>query len=349
VERKPSFPCRDTKRPEKALNLPFGGKKSRQEIKVKVETGRTVFFTRKKGLAVWGTTALSLALPAFPFPPKIEIPPAQVWRLTGRISFKFEAVTNLPSQSNPRKRKLETPQAIDHYPGLTAATRRIYACLVEHARGKGRCWPSRRRIAEQAGCCLRSVSNATRKLESLGLLRRVSVYDSHRQIPNTYYLLDLQPLEEILSPAKKTPKHYIPGKPVEKLSAPLFCKGEGSHPLSTQGTTPIPPSRGMETATRRPRIIPDGPRIAQDRQTPRRTHRQPRIDPGPKTPQEAAIWSRCLDEPVGYSDLPGNRRRLRQILDKGGVELLRRLLDLSLRPWVKEPGAYLQVLVRNVF
>jgi len=234
--------------------------------------------------------------------------------------------------------------AIDFLPGLSPTTRRIWQVLSDHAKGRGRCWPSRKRIAAMAGCCLRSVSNATRKLESLGLLRRVSVYDSHRQTPNTYYLLDLSPIESILSPVppKPTPRQYVPGEP--KLSTPLFCKGRTLPILNPKGDTPHTPRQDVE----RPSSLPqDGPRIAQDKRSPRQTGKA--IDPQPHSREEAAAWSRALDEPVGFSDWPANRKKLRQILDIGGVALLQRLLDLALQPWIKSPGAYLQVLVRNVF
>jgi len=66
----PRFLAVTQKWPGRGLNLLFQGKKCRQEIKVKEETGRTVFFTRKKRLAGNGATALSLGLPAFPLTPK---------------------------------------------------------------------------------------------------------------------------------------------------------------------------------------------------------------------------------------------------------------------------------------
>jgi len=292
----------------------------------------------KKGLAGNGATALSLGLPAFP---KNRNPLAQVWRLDQRISFRLAVEKDNPSP--PSKQARSKHPAIEAHPGLSPSARNVYSAILSHCRpGRLYAWPSLATLAQNAQCSIRTVSRALDALEGHGLLTRMPVFRHGRRQGTVYRLKDLRPLIPHLFPAQ-TPKHYIPGKPVEKLSTPRMStkplplpKGnpvvENPIPLSWPG-----PTNSVKLPTRRPT---DGPQTAQERRSPRQTGKQPCQ---PKTPQEAAIWCEALDR--GYSDLPGNRRRLRQILDKGGVELLRRLLDLSLRPWVKEPGAYLQRLV----
>lgn len=218
--------------------------------------------------------------------------------------------------------------AIELHPGLTRSARRVYACLVDHARDKGRCWPSRRRIAEQADCCLRTVDRSLDLLESLGLIRRLRIIQNHRQTSNVYILADLEPIERILTP-RQAPRSYVPG---EKLST-----SQNVTPGSTTQPNPTPryphtPRNGVETAPRRASL-------PQERRSTRPTPRNPR----PQTQAEAAVW--CLAEDKGFSDRPANRRRLQLVVDRYGLETLRRLVELACEVRVHNPGGYLQALL----
>ena len=221
--------------------------------------------------------------------------------------------------------------AIELHPGLTPATRRVYACLASHARDKGRCWPSRRRVALQAGCCLRTVDRALAQLVSLGLVRRLRIIQNHRQTSNIYILTDLEPIERILTPApRQAPRQYVPGTP--KLSTAQNVS-PGSTPLLNPPQVPphTPPTR-RETSPRRASL-------PQDRRSTRQSDRNPR----PQTQAEAALW--CMATDKGYTDRPGNRRRLRLVADRYGLDCLRRLVALACQVRVHEPGAYLQALL----
>ncbi len=80
-------------------------------------------------------------------------------------------------------------------------TKAVLINLADRADMDGKCWPSRRRIAEDTEMCLRSVDTHIKKLKEMGVLVVRPNYDhrrSGRQTVNTYVLqmdrlLELQP------------------------------------------------------------------------------------------------------------------------------------------------------------
>jgi hypothetical protein len=101
-------------------------------------------------------------------------------------------------------------------------------------------------------------------------------------------------------------------------------------PLKHEAATD--PGQGQEKPNKRP-IMPHRAR----------SPRLPRTDTRPRTQAESAILCEIYDR--GYSETGPNARRLRQVLDLGGVPLLRRLLDMAMAPRVCNVGGYLQWLV----
>lgn len=66
-----------------------------------------------------------------------------------------------------------------------------YLCRCKNAKDGNTCFPSYRTIA--AACCIskRSVSNALRQLEALGLVKRQNRFQNKRQTSNLYFLPEL--------------------------------------------------------------------------------------------------------------------------------------------------------------
>jgi len=244
------------------------------------------------------------------------------------------------SLTEPQKQvgALAPPRPIDTFPGLTAATRRVYGALVEHCRDKAYCFPRRKTLAKAADVSLSSVARALDVLEGHGLIARLAVYDHGQRRSSVYRLKDLSEIDGILNPPadRETPRQYVPGQPQEKKVIHKTFETVAQVPINpTQSTPSFSPGKGMERPS-------PGHSLPQERRSPRQTHRQPCQ---PKSPAEAAIWCKILDAPICYSDWPGNRKRLRRLVDLDGVEGLRRLVDLALQPRIANPGGYLQTLL----
>ena len=66
------------------------------------------------------------------------------------------------------------PVGVAHHPDLSDRAVHVYAVLARHADDGGRCWPSRERLAVQAGCSVRSVDRALVELADGGLIERTA-------------------------------------------------------------------------------------------------------------------------------------------------------------------------------
>ena len=83
---------------------------------------------------------------------------------------------------------------------LTPTEFMVYNYLVSCAGQKGVCWPSVHRIALNCNCSENTARKAIDSLVKKRFIRRVATYedwiDGHsRQTNNTYYILDLQPVQ----------------------------------------------------------------------------------------------------------------------------------------------------------
>ncbi len=93
---------------------------------------------------------------------------------------------------------------------LTPMEFMVYNYLVSCAGQKDMCWPSMHRIAVNCNCSENTIRKAIDALVKKRFIRRVATYedweDGHsRQTNNTYYILDLSPVQSATAtaPAKR--------------------------------------------------------------------------------------------------------------------------------------------------
>ena len=191
---------------------------------------------------------------------------------------------------------------------------------------------------------MRTVSRSLKLLEEHGLIKRIPIFVSGDQRPNIYVLKDLSDLDEKLS----TTSHVTP---------PCHDDPQKREPKNLNDIPPIPPAPPPDET---PRSSKDGDKAVfkaaltetQDQDdTPSPQDKKPtklRIPPEyrhrdlePETPEEAALW--CLAFDQGFHDRRWNRWKLRYVVDNaGGPQALKQLVEESLAPEVREPGALLQ-------
>ena len=107
------------------------------------------------------------------------------------------------------ERFYQMSNAIFYY-DLTPTEFMVYNYLVCCAGRKGVCWPSIGKIAVNCNCSENTVRKAVTALVKKRFIRRVATYedwqDGHsRQTNNTYYILDLPPVQSsaATAPAKR--------------------------------------------------------------------------------------------------------------------------------------------------
>ena len=107
------------------------------------------------------------------------------------------------------ERFYQMSNAIFYY-DLTPAEFMVYSYLVSCAGQKDVCWPSVHKIAVNCNCSENTVRKAIDALVKKRFIRRVATFedwiDCHsRQTNNTYYILDLPPVQSSVAtaPAKR--------------------------------------------------------------------------------------------------------------------------------------------------
>ena len=107
------------------------------------------------------------------------------------------------------ERFYQMSNAIFHY-DLTPTEFMVYNYLVSCAGQKGVCWPSIGKIALNCNCSENTVRKAIDALVKKRFVRRVATYEDwqdgrSRQTNNTYYILDLPPVQSsaATAPAKR--------------------------------------------------------------------------------------------------------------------------------------------------
>ena len=103
------------------------------------------------------------------------------------------------------ERFYQMSNAIFHY-DLTPTEFMVYNYLVSCAGQKGVCWPSIGKIALNCNCSENTVRKAIDALVKKRFVRRVATYEDwqdgrSRQTNNTYYILDLPPVQNSAAPA----------------------------------------------------------------------------------------------------------------------------------------------------
>ena len=107
------------------------------------------------------------------------------------------------------ERFYQMSNAIFYY-DLTPVEFMVYNYLVSCAGQKGVCWPSIGKIALNCNCSENTVRKAIDALVKKRFVRRVATYEDwqdgrSRQTNNTYYILDLPPVQSsaATAPAKR--------------------------------------------------------------------------------------------------------------------------------------------------
>ncbi len=108
------------------------------------------------------------------------------------------------------ERFYQMSNAIFYY-DLTPVEFMVYSYLVCCAGRKGICWPSIRKIAVNCNCSENTARKAVDALVKKRFIRRVATYEDwqdgrSRQTNNTYYILDLPPVQSSIAP--DTAKRY---------------------------------------------------------------------------------------------------------------------------------------------
>ena len=107
------------------------------------------------------------------------------------------------------ERFYQMSNAIFHY-DLTLTEFMVYSYLVSCAGQKDVCWPSVHKIALNCNCSENTARKAIDALVKKRFVRRVATYEDwqdgrSRQTNNTYYILDLPPVQ---NPATTPTKRY---------------------------------------------------------------------------------------------------------------------------------------------